>query len=288
MHVFWFWVRIRNQHGWAGVLLCTCACALLAGCGSRDYQGRLDETVKYFAYLEKVNAALSPQAWTEAGIELRAPKQFQLIPPPEIPEATEENGVEISEGPPVNDERQPKYLSGVQLPGMQGAWRATIPADSGEGNLTAHIYVLSNYQRWLDVEDDATVEPLDFFDDFSQQIASGLQVAPPTEEDVWNWQEDWIPPKGKPSYVAKKNYETLTMSQQINNVMTDFIMYRYSPQNAKGEDSGIQMLVLFVIPQGVDPRLRLPQAIGHCLEWLKVSPETPTKRKQQAGGAAAF
>ena len=58
---------------------------LVAGCGYAEYEARLAETKKYYAYLEKIEQSLSGK-WSAAGnlMDLRVPNQFIPIPPPKV------------------------------------------------------------------------------------------------------------------------------------------------------------------------------------------------------------
>ncbi|MCY2965206.1 MAG: hypothetical protein NT069_16495, partial [Planctomycetota bacterium] len=58
---------------------------LILGCGSEDYQDRLDTTAKYFESIELQNAHLhGPWVDSATSISLRLPLQFVELPPPEL------------------------------------------------------------------------------------------------------------------------------------------------------------------------------------------------------------
>ena len=266
-------------------------CVLLSGCGAETYERRLEETRKYFAYLQNVNEALTQGAWSESGIEFRVPKQFQVMDPPRKEEAegetpgeeTPESGPgfrpgfnrgprfgtsESSSTPP--DPRQPAYL-GVELPGLLGAWQATFSVDSDDGasDRTGYLYVCGNHYLWLQKEDDPDVEPLKFFREFGTRLARVFGVSPPTVDYDWDWKREKLPP-GQ-GYVASKAYESIIFEIQINGLTYDLMLFRHEARD-------IHVMIMYVVPQGVDPRLRLKNAIDYSLEYLEVSDRIPTKR----------
>ncbi len=264
----------------AFVVLCVLVGGVV-GCGYQTYESRMGQTVQYFQYLERVDAALEKQVWNETGIKLRAPKPFRLIPPPTVEVVGDSGNVAVAEPEPTtpaDDPRQPKYIDGF-LPGLVGAWDADLPCDTGNEKddlvlRAGYFYVLSNYQLWLDFELDQTLEPDGFHASFSQLLSNALQVEPIQDEE---WVEDRIP--SGIGYVAKKNFQSIILEQQIDNVVYDFTVYRY----VSGD---IQVVLLFVLPQGVDPREKMADRIKLCLEQLTVSGEKPTNKKQQSGTQA--
>ena len=272
---------IGRQNRIAFVLSCVLVSGGVVGCGYQTYESRMQQTVQYFQYLERVNAALTKQPWNKTGIKLRAPKPFQLILPPMVEVVGDASEVVVAEPEPTtpaDDPRQPNYIDGF-LPGLVGAWEADLPCDTGNEKedlvlRVGYLYVLSNYQLWLDFEVDQTLEPDGFHESFSQLLSSALQVEPIQDNE---WQEDRIPTGI--GYVAKKDFQTIILEQQIDNVVYDFIVYRY----VNGE---IQVVLMFVMPQGVDPRAKMEDKIKLCLEQLTVSGDRPSNSKQQSGEQA--
>ena len=53
--------------------------AVSAGCGRAKDEERLEESRRYFTYLDKLNQNLGPII-TGKGVQIRVPKQFQVIP----------------------------------------------------------------------------------------------------------------------------------------------------------------------------------------------------------------
>jgi len=80
---------VRRSHASQGSALRGLAAALVvlvAGCGSDEYEERLQTTAKYYSSIELQNANLHG-AWNDPGtkINLRLPLQFAELPPPQPP-----------------------------------------------------------------------------------------------------------------------------------------------------------------------------------------------------------
>jgi len=253
---------------WFGFLVSVLAFGgAFVGCGAETYERRLEETRKYFEYLQNVNQALTPAPWTEFGIELRVPKQFELIPPPSG--ATDAQG-HPQPVPPGSDPRQPRFLN-LELPGLLAAWRATVPVDteSGTRDLPAYLYLCSNHFLWLQKENDPDVDPLSFDVDFGRRLAPLVGVSPPTADYDWQWTEERIPKPG--SYVPSKLFDTITFEVTIRGVKYDLSLFRHQAQD-------IHVILMYLVPQDVAPQVRLSRAIEYSLHTLMVSSEVPTTK----------
>src|SRR5690606_26894491 len=128
-------------------LLLIFAALLAAGCGAETYRSRLNDTAQYFTYQQKLREELGA-ARSELGVTYQPPKQFRWIdppPPPEVDENGEPVSVDGAEAP-----RQPHYL-GLELPGLLGAWEATVDAEVGgqDEPRKAYLYLLGNHYRYL-------------------------------------------------------------------------------------------------------------------------------------------
>lgn len=279
---------------------------LLSGCGADVYEARLGETVKYFEYLEKVNGALSPSVWSEFGIELRAPRQFEYLPPlapeeeladPETPNAAPpddrapfpaaEEPLDGSEDPgtaaetPPFDSRQPDYMD-LYLPGLLGAWKAEVNVIDGNGVKpgSAYLYVLTNHAMWLKREEEGeNIDPLAFHNAALEEISSSLGLLAPSDVNPWNWEDERIP-RGA-GYVPKKNLAKIVQQTEIDGEPTDFIIYKYQVKD-------VQLLILLVVPQRIDRPLPLQNAMTYCLEQLNVSGEIPTTRGTSTSKGTSF
>ncbi|HID24369.1 MAG TPA: hypothetical protein EYP14_18495 [Planctomycetaceae bacterium] len=242
-------------------------CAALMGCGAETYERRLEETRKYFEYLQNVNQALSPAPWSEMGIELRVPKQFEMIPPPTG--ATDPDGLP-QPASPASDPRQPRFLE-VELPGLLGAWRATVPVDTDREtrDLPAFLYVCSNHFLWLQREKNPDVDPLSFDVEFGRRLAPVVGVSPPSSDYDWEWTEEKIPKPG--SYAPSKLFDTITFEVVTKGVKYDLMLFRHHAQD-------IHVILMYLVPEDIAPQVRLRRAIEYSLHSLKVSPEVPTSQ----------
>lgn len=236
------------------------ACAFLAGCGSRVYELRLEETKKYFAFLQRQNDLLDkPWRDPDSGIELRAPKQLKLLPGPSGPPAGEG-----SDGAAIRDPRQPDYVE-LELPGLAGAWMGLVAAnvDGLESSVPCYFYVLSNQQ--LLRQTGASQEAAEFQDEVVSRITAALKVDPPTDNQ---WSSEQFP-RGD-SYVPKKEFHWIRLSpaEPIKNVPTDFYIYEHQSGN-------VRVSLVFVLPQQMNSSEPLNQAIPVCLETLNVPQDLP-------------
>jgi hypothetical protein len=282
--------------GWLAAL-----CVILGGCGAETYESRLEETRKYFEYLQNVNQVLTANAWSQFGIEFRVPKQFTLMPGPQTASGADGSSPETASGtnpdsrsatgqsgrvdgapsvPTGPDPRQPRYL-GVELPGLAGAWTATLPVDSGgqTADRPAYLYVCSNHSLWLQKEADSKVDPLLFFREFGTRLAQALNITPPSADYEWEWKRENIP-AGK-GYVPSKKYDSIIFELEMNGVQHDLMLFRHQARD-------IHVVILYVIPHGVDPRQRLTNAINYSLEHLEVSDRLPTTKPSSRPAGPRF
>ncbi len=260
-------------------LLAACGSILCIGCGSAEYERRLEETKKYFAYLDRVNTSLArPWDGSGFGVVVRVPNQFELLDAPE-PEL-EEDG---NERPilPQDDPRQPDHGT---LPGLIGAWEWIVTAESEdedeleeeENTSSCYIYLLGNHQMWLDRKNDAEIEPLEFFSIAEQAIADAFRLPVPTEDEdsPWKWEAERIPSKG--GYQPQQDFDFVEFTEyEINNVTSSLIIYRH-------EANDIQIMLLILVPAEVLEGQNLSKRITYMLEWLKVSDATPSRHRPSA------
>lgn len=94
----WVFIPGLTAHRFLSAFLLLGAVSILTGCGSETYERRLAETVQYFEYLEDVNDALESQVWNEAGVSLRVPNGFVLLPPPDPDAQVEQRPTSAIEG----------------------------------------------------------------------------------------------------------------------------------------------------------------------------------------------
>ena len=248
----------------------------VSGCGIQTYESRLGETVKYFEFREKVDSALVPEAnkWNEFGIQFRPPQEFQMMPAPP-PRETDDDGNPI--GPVPRDDRQPNFFrTRVVLPGLLGGWRGVLPVDGNPNpNAPCYIYIMGNYQLWLDNEKDNSIDPMAIFQDFVDATATELGARMPEADDS-GWQDVRIPPGI--SYMVKKNFQTITYQGRANGRDAEIRVLFHEPP-----ESDIRVIVMFVVPAGLDRPGKLDEALDYALQTMVISPNKPTNR----GGASA-
>jgi hypothetical protein len=217
---------------WAALLL-----LLVSGCGSEDYQDRLDTTSRYFASLELQDSNLHG-AWTDAAttISLRVPKQFAELPGP-APAPTDGSANTESqdeeEGP---DPRQPGFLT-VPLPGLRAAFRANVSVvgDNGRSaNGAGYLYVLSNHH-----------------------LAGNLEMAAKFESETIDLlaaalNEVELEPEEQPDEMAREF-----------GVATRFSLYSHA-------DGDVQVILLWVLPRDLDTSEKMAVRRPLCLESLKI------------------
>lgn len=249
---------------------------LISGCGYAEYEFRLNESKKYYAYLDKIEQSLAPR-WASPGnvLELRVPRQFNQIPAPPPP-PKDDDGAEQ----PI-DQRQPDYLkTNFKFPGLFGAWEAPFKVTSREGveERKGYIYALSNY--WEFAGEHANDAP-EFTNHLKEELAQKLRVAesdPRTETY----------PKVVPAYRPQLTYDVCSFKgKEIDGVNYSFDVY----SRTNGSVIGV---IVVVLPEGMDSPQKLLERIPLMLETFVVT-KTPPKAGananqpvQQNPGGAAF
>jgi hypothetical protein len=251
---------------------------LFAGCGADLYEQRLANTQLMFAHKDLQNKNLQG-FWSdpETGIGLRPPAQFNVMAPPaptEQPaaaaakpardaakaagdeEPAEEEGPEV-----IPDDRQPKYMN-FELPGLRGAFTTGVKyiaennvLSEGEG----FLYILSNHE-FADQPEQAR--------EFSRNFVRALSETVHVVVEPTDWKDEIFPTeiRAKTTFVRPVKYKnvTVTSNEEIAGYARQFSAYIY-------EQGDIQVIVLFVLPNGVDSSERLTDRIPLCLETLGVA-----------------
>lgn len=278
-----------------GFLLLFCLIvSLLPGCGGAEYDQRLAQTAAYFRYLEKLDANLDP-AWKEQGVQLRVPVEYRLIPAPPRPKQEKPTeGEEAVEPPKVPDPRQPDFAgrTGVEIPGLLGAWEGEVSVDESEEDVPVWMYVVSNHDAWLDEGQEAATH---FVEEATGKICQALGVYPPRpESNAWAVERY---PKTK-SYVAERPYLAVTIEREepyrphgerLENVKYMVKLFWYQTPS---ED--IKVGVVFVIPEHIRQppqktglEVPLNERLEIALETLQVVDQRPDRRGKGGGGAPA-
>ncbi|MFN0051185.1 MAG: hypothetical protein ACKV0T_03285 [Planctomycetales bacterium] len=253
------------------------AACLISACGGELYEQRLQNTRKFFAHLELLNANLHPD-WSdgEAGIKLRVPRQFLVMPPPEKPEVSETSksdsdgfAAEEQEAPVVVDDRQPRFLTNddnepVELPGLRGAFYAQVKiigANGAAGTATSYIYVLSNHHLYDDA-DKAQRFNTDLVSLVSETLHGGVTAE--------SWHEEKFPPRpGSFAQTVRYKAVDFTPPDPIEGVEMQM-------QALTFEQGNVQVTVLFVVPRDIDSAEKMTERIPLCLETLRVAGDKVT------------
>ncbi len=239
---------------------------LIFGCGYAEYETRLGESKKYYAYLDRIEQSLAPK-WSLTGnlMELRVPKQFAQIPPAP-PVKTEDGKLE----PAAIDPRQPDYLN-LQLPGMFGAWESPLQIAKGGGTTETrkgYIYALSNY--WEFAGENATDAPA-FVETLKAQLAENLKIVPVDDQPQTH-------PKVMPAYQPQLTYNVCNFKgKNINGTNYTFEVY------SRNQGSIIGVLVV-ALPEGIDMQQKINERIPMMLESFNFTSAPP---KPGAGNAPA-
>ncbi len=243
--------------------LCAAAVLLaLGGCGGRVYEGRLAETSKYFEFIEKQNINLA-KSWTGSGMSFRVPAQFKLIPGPKVTKDKQGN-VTVEEPDP----RQPDFIDG-KFPGIVAAWKADFNVTGQQGTVPGYIYLLSNYDLWLDADQKETAEK--FHSVAVQQIASQLKTSRPKDE---KWVTERFP--RSESYIDQKAYTVAVLDPrpEIHDLKHDVTIYL-----AKSGD--IQVVLMSIVPQGILPGRKTHFQDVSPTERMALALETFTSQGQR-------
>ncbi|MBA4031931.1 MAG: hypothetical protein C0478_13720 [Planctomyces sp.] len=241
----------------------------ICGCGAAAYEARLEETNKYFRYMEVLDQNLGP-VWRDSGVELRAPRQFQLMPKPVPPK--------VEEGQPVPvliDPRQPDYLN-FEFPGLLGAWQTTVNANVN-GTVAprkAFIYVISNYSMF------SQATQIEKAPQFSQNFLDRFwQILSIPEDQRRSSQEKY--PKGV-GYQPDKNFTVINLRpmQSIDGVQYLFDIYLIQQQD-------VQVAVVVATPADSDATNFLAKGVPLMLETMKLTGEKPRAGSQKSASTPA-
>lgn len=248
--------RLNRQMSF--LLLLTLGLAAVVGCGTETYNRRLDETRKLFNYINRLNENLGT-LWSNAGVEIRMPRQFTEIPPPQM--IRNENGELVQDGP---DERQPDY-SQEELPGLIGAWKGSVEAEvAGEyKQVPAYAYIMSNGYLWAKGEQE---EASNFKNTVAEAVMDGLNL-PLFDEEDWK-REDYPPTRGFVPQQSANVWVTKT-DTVVDETRAEISLHLF-------QNGDIQIAVLFVYPETISPSERITERINLALETIKISPEIPS------------
>lgn len=261
--------RYRSHAGLAVIV-----CSLVSGCGLQNYEQRLAETSKYYAYLAKIDSNLAA-AWKDGPIdELRVPLQFKAIRKPPAPPKPAEGEAEEA---PV-DPRQPNYIA-LELPGLLGAWEAPFDrtVDGKKQTRKGYIYAVSNYSMFN--SELASQAP-----DFTRTLLGLIsdRLALPAVEPGKGQREQY--PKVKAdAYTTQNTFDVFHFTSEA--LLVDGEQYTIDAYVNIQKDT--QVVMLLVLPVGLDSSARMMERVPLMLERLKVDPKKKPVRSQtkSAGGS---
>jgi hypothetical protein len=245
-----------------------CCCWLSAGCGSQTYETRLNDTVQYLRYKEKLDKNLERTIFRGSGLELRVPLGFKLVPPPETAASAD-----------APDSRLPSYVSGG-FPGLVGAWQKDVRVPGrGEGaTMPCDLFIIGNYDMYRDPALSPQAGAL--LDTAIDRILTGLGVVAEQQEKL-EWPEMQIPPQK--GYVVTKAFRKASVQPEklVNGSKADIdIYYTKSPKEQ------LLAMVMIVAPAGVSAAEALHERIPLCLETLVVADSKPERAASSSGAAA--
>lgn len=230
---------------------------LIAGCGYAEYEVRLNESRKYYSYLDNIEKTMAPK-WIAPGgvIDIRVPNQFVPLPPPR-PVKNEKGEMEE----PTIDPRQPDYLN-MTFPGLFGAWVSNFRVNKAGGSedCKGYLYVLSNYYQLAGADQ---VDPSKFVPILEEYMTDKLQIE---KSDV----RTELHPKSTPSYHAQKTYDAFSFKQkEINGTNYTFDVYVRSAGSVIG-------VVVVVLPEGIEMPQKVLERIPTMLESFNFTSTPPT------------
>lgn len=238
---------------------------ILSGCGYADYDMRLNETKKYWTYLDTIERLLAGK-WTapEVQMELRVPNMFRVMPPPQ--RIQRDDGT-FEEQP---DLRQPDYLS-LTFPELYGAWEApfsVLKTDGTTEQRKGYIYALCNY--W-ELVGEKSADAGQFLKNFKTYMEEKLQIKASDERSETQ-------AAGYPAYQPQVLFEVCDFKQkEIDGVHYNFTVY--------GKTSGSVIgVIVMVLPEGMDS----PQNVSKCVPLMLASfglAKSPPAAAQSRPGA---
>ncbi|MEZ5942863.1 MAG: hypothetical protein R3C18_15835 [Planctomycetaceae bacterium] len=263
------------------LLMCLALLATaVGGCGSEEYEARLDRSKKLYEYMQELDQGLEVQPWIrgDLGISMRTPKPFKqplAAPAPVL----DEDGNPL---PIINDPRQPDVL-GRDLPGLVDAWTGQLGGGSDEAQ--ALFFVCSNHQRYLDLGPQSE-PPDEFLQDLEIAVQTGFGVLVPEGEaqsPADNVRYRLIAPtRSSPhaEYSSPKDFTAMRLvpTEPLGGRKIEGMLFEHTAGK-------IQLGILCIFPQEAGTQFR--ERLSLALETLVVSPEAPKPRSGSAGAPSS-
>jgi len=253
-----------------------------AGCGRETYERRLDDSRRYFTYLDKLNQNLSP-TWTGKGVKMRVPRQFEEIPGPKPkpkPKKSPKGGSKEKAKEPVEEEptveerdpRQPDYAE-ITFPGLQGAFKTSLSV-GGKARELGYLYVLTNGE--LLGKKGSDEKAARFNVDVLHTIAQAVGQTDPAPEKMAT---DAVP-KGE-AWVVPRTFKAVRPGFAASIYGKDYRIEVYNTKQEKNEVS-----LVYVLPENVSAAEKLANNIDLSLETLQLTKVVPTAGSPAAKAAA--
>ncbi|SFI80063.1 hypothetical protein [Planctomicrobium piriforme] len=254
------------------------ALSVLSGCGTADYEERVQRTAKFYDYLKTLDANLGP-AWVrqDMSMSMRPPLPFRTpLPGPEI------HKDQLGNETPGLDPRQQTPL-GVPLPGMVEAWEATT--DPSHMGPDAWLYVLSNFSRFSEEEDEGHPTN-EFLVDLERELMTIFQVTIPdgeTSQIKDNIRYKYLaPPSTSPNaeYTSGKDYSIIRF-------MPEFTVNEKELQGMLVERrvGDTQVALLAIYPKNASAQFR--QRLEMAIETWSVENIMPKRKNTSVPGGVA-
>jgi len=241
------------------LVVCGCCTFCLLGCGQQVYQDRLKQTSAYYAYVNRLNANVSP-AWKGSPVEeIRLPLQFREIrkpPATKDPQTGELVEAEI-------DPRQPDYIA-LKLPGIVATWEAPfrVLAEGSPAVRKGYLYVTTNAFMYANA--DESRDAPDFIKNLLVLIAEKLAVKP--LDPATDMQRESYP-RAAPFYTAQKAYDVFRFP-------TDALVIDGVPHTVElfvQHAGAIDVALIAVLPMGLESSENMAERIPMMLSTMKVS-----------------
>ncbi|MCA8983072.1 MAG: hypothetical protein R3C12_10950 [Planctomycetaceae bacterium] len=258
-----------------------CLAGVLTGCGSQVYEDRLKLTRAYYDYVDRLNRNLGPQ-YTNFGVTLRVPRQFQEVPlPPRKPAAGgEASNVSSAED---LDPRLPEHIP-FNLPGLVAVWSTAGGSTSrGGSSEQSYLYLISNYEYWMTYKTSKEKgDPLKIDELLITALSLGLRIpidphARGSSTDRINkWYGEQVPDPVDEQFVARKEFTAITLVPPAESELSnrEFLLYLY-------QNGDMRIGLIYDIPRNQGGE-NLQERIPLSLQTIDLSPDKP-----RGGGSGA-
>ncbi|WP_437186211.1 hypothetical protein SH668x_003355 [Planctomicrobium sp. SH668] len=252
-----------------------CLCALMTGCGQKDYEERLQASWLLHDYLNSVEESLNSPVWkrSELGVSMRLPKPFSA--PLAGPVTSKSKDGKPVVGPDPRDQN----ILGTPVEGLADLWEAKLESSGEEPD--AWFFILTNRDRFKTGET-LGPPPSEYLTDVEYRLMKvfGVTIQPGETSragvNVRFRQSFPSPNSERAKYNTPKEYSVIKFipDPQHSNLNLQATIY----ERRVGE---YQVAVLVVTRKSVPPNFQ--QRVEIALETLEVEPISPRAAKQ--GGA---